>query len=535
VSRIPRGRATLALSLLLPLLIYSAWAVRFLRAGVGYEYDEALWVESAVYMLRGGGTPPFAHEPASWVSLAGRRWPLMILPYEGAAKALVALPLFAALGIHTEVARLSSVLLGYLGIAGLVTLIGTRASPVAGLLVGVLLALHPSYLDLTVFDNGGTAVWMASMGLIALALTHHLRRGSFFSAFLVGVATGIGVWARANVLWLLAAAAAAGLIVFGRRALPRAAHAGALLMGGVLGGAPLLVYEMRSGLGTLGFIRGTRAPLSASLLAERLRALADVMVSDREQKIVWGGPEAEPWELSLGAGLLALTLLAVFVPLGSRDPERSRWRRAFAVAALVLAGIVVTSRLHIQQHHLVGVLPLAFSAVTILAVEWAERSRAARAALAACAVGLAALFLSWDLRIDRGIRETGGRRVFSSAIEDVSRYVASHGIPPDRLKILNWGFQNNLYVLSGGRVYGAELFGGPSKAVSRRGLTWEDEIRDGGAFLVFEFPMGPPLLSDAAAGFREALARHRGPYREERFVERSGIPYARIVEIEPAR
>ena len=94
-----RARATLVLSLLLPLAIYSAWAARFLRAGVGYEYDEALWTESAVYMLRGSGTPPFAHEPASWISLAGRQWPLMILPYEGAAKALVALPLFAALGV----------------------------------------------------------------------------------------------------------------------------------------------------------------------------------------------------------------------------------------------------------------------------------------------------------------------------------------------------------------------------------------------------------------------------------------------------
>ena len=46
--------------------------------------------------------------------------------------------------------------------------------------------------------------------------------------------------------------------------------------------------------------------------------------------------------------------------------------------------------------------------------------------------------------------------------------------------------------------------------------------------------MGPPL-SDAAAGFRETLAQHPGPDREERFVEKSGIPYARILEFEPAR
>jgi hypothetical protein len=309
-----------------------------------------------------------------------------------------------------------------------------------------------------------------------------------------------------------------------------------MLVGGVLGGAPLLLYEIRSNLGTLGFIAGSRAPLTGSLVAQRLRALADVLVSDREQKIVWGGPEAGSWELALGGVLLLATLLAAVLPLAERDPERSRWRRAFAAAAVLVALLVVTSRLHIQQHHLVAVLPLAFAAVTILCVEWVERARGAAvlAAVAAVAAGLGVLFVSWDLRIDRGLRETGGRRVFSSAIDEVSRYVASHRISPERVKILDWGFQNNLYVLSGGTVYGTELYGGPSKGISRRGLSWEEEIRDGGSFLLFEFPMGPPILSDAKVGFQEALARHRGPHREERFVERSGIPYARIIEIPAA-
>lgn len=529
-----RRTALFALSLIVPLALYIGLAARLVMARVGYEMDEALYVESAVYMLRGSGTPPFVHEAASWIQVFGRRWPLMIIPYVGAAKAYVALPLFGILGIGTEVARLSGVLLGGLGIAGLVTLIGTQVSPAAGLIAGVFLGIHPSYLDLTIFDNGGVAVWMAAMGLAALALTNYLRRRSTLCALLLGIAAGLGIWARVNFLWLLTSVIVAALVVFGRRAVPPKRHLVALVAGGLLGSLPLILYEVASKLGTLRFISSTRQPLSGHLIAQRLRALAEVMISDREQRVIWGGPPVTSWEIGVGAGLLGLVLLALLAPIGSGHPAISQWRRAFALSAVLLAAILLTSRLHIQQHHLVAVLPLVFAGLAILSVEAARRLRPAIPVLAIAAAGLAVLYLSWDVRIDRGLRETGGRRAFSSAIDDVSRYLESHPVAPDRLKILNWGFQNNLYVVSRGTVYGTELFGGASKAVSRRGLSWESEIRDGGSFLVFLFPMGPPSLSDAAEGFSEALRDHPGPYREKLFFERSGIPYARLVEIDPA-
>lgn len=521
-----------ALSLIIPLAIYVGFAIRLIRAGVGYEMDEALYVESAVYMLRGSGTPPFVHEPASWVALFGRRWPLMIIPYVGAAKAYVALPLFAAFGIGTEVARFSGVLLGALGIAGLVTLVATQASPVAGLIAGVSLAIHPSYLDLTVFDNGGAAVWMAAMGIAALTLVNHLRRRSMLSALLLGIAAGLGVWARVNVLWLLASATVAALCVFGGRAVPPKRHLAAMLGGGLLGSLPLLLYEFGSKLGTLRFIQSTRQPLSWPVLAQRLRALAGVLVSDREQRVIWAGPPVKSGEIGVGAALLVCVLLALAAPTRSGDSGASLWRRAFALSAILLAAILITSRLGIQQHHLVAVLPLAFAALAILAVETARRFRPALSLLAVAAAGLAVLCVSWNLRIERGLRATGGLGAFSNGIDAVSRYLESHPVAPDRLKILNWGLQNNLYVVSRGTVYGTELFWGASKAVSRRGLSWESEIRDGGSFLLFQFPMGPPELSDAAKGFAEALAT-AGPYRETAFFARSGAPYARIIEFAP--
>ena len=87
-----RTGALLALTLILPLSLYVVLASRLIHSQVGYEMDEALNVESAVFMLRGSGEPPFAHDPGSWITVGGRRWPLMIIPYIGATKAYVALP-----------------------------------------------------------------------------------------------------------------------------------------------------------------------------------------------------------------------------------------------------------------------------------------------------------------------------------------------------------------------------------------------------------------------------------------------------------
>ena len=522
-----KTRALLALSLILPLSLYAGFASRLIAADVGYQYDEALYVESAVFMLRGSGTPPFVHDSASWITLGSRSWPLMIISYVGATKAFVAAPLFILFGISAEVARYSGVLLGGLGIAGLVVLIGREVSPAAGLIAGVVFGIHPSYLDYTVFDNGGVSVWMAGMGLISLSLANHLRRRTMLSALLLGICSGLSVWGRANSVWLIASVIGAALLVFGRRAIPAKNHLAAMLIGGLLGSFPLIVYQVNSRLAMFQFM-ASRRQASAGRDDQWLRKLAELMISDGEQRLIWSGPVLTRWEMGIGAALLILVVLALFVRIGDGGTMIARWRRAFAVSAGLLTGIMVASRLGVRQHHLVAVLPLAVATLAIFSVEIVRRFRAAVPVLATIAAGLAVLWVSWDLRIDRGLRRTGGKRVWSSGLYDISSYLQSRPVPRDRLKLLDWGFQNNLYVISGGSVSGSELFWGATREHSARGISWTSEIRDGGSFLLFLSP-----LSAATEGFSEALADHSGPRREKLFFDRSGSPFAAIVEIAP--
>lgn len=308
-----------------------------------------------------------------------------------------------------------------------------------------------------------------------------------------------------------------------------------MTIGGCCGAFPLILYEVGSRLATFQYIWNTRQPLSGNQVTQRLRALVELMISDGEQRAIWAGPPLPLWQIGIGSALLAIVFFCLFVRIRSGNPAISRWRRAFAMATVVLTGIMLVSGLGIAQHHLVAILPLAFGTLAILSLEVAWRFRPAIVLLATAAAGLAVLSLSWDVRIDRGLRRSEGKGFWSSAVEDVGRFLESHPVAPRRLKILNWGFQKNLYVSSGGSVYGSELFWGATKARSSRGITWESEIRDGGSFLLFLFPTGPPTLDAAAAGFSEALQQYRGARQERSFFDRSGSPIALLAEIMPTR
>ena len=527
----PSNRPVVALSLIAPVVLYVILAVRLIRTDVGYQYDEALYVESAVFLLHGTGTspPPFVHEAAAWLPVGGRSWPLMIIPYVGTVKAFTALPLFAAYGVSAETARFAGVVLGALGIAGLVALIGSRAGLLGGSLVGLLLAVHPSYLDFTVFDNGGVSVWMGAMGLGSLALMSHLRRRSGASALFLGIALGLGVWARANVVWLAASVVLAILLVYGLRAVPPASHVVTILAGALIGALPLILYEFRSAFATFRFMAYTRQSLSGDLIASRLRGLAEVMIADAEQRGIWGGPPLPAWQLGVGAVLVACGLLCGVLPAGS-DPDTGRVRRVYGLSAAILTAILLTSRLGIGQHHLVAVVPLVLAALVLLVMELSRRSRRAILPLSAVGTGLAVLWLSWYARIEGGLSRTGGQGVFSSALNSLADHLSAHPVRPETLKILNWGFQNNLYVLTSGTVHGTELFAGATKERSPSGKSWREEIEDGGTFLLYRARVSR-YPSPAAEGFQEAFAAYTGESRAKLFFDRSGQPLAALVEI----
>src|SRR5215813_12287951 len=187
------------------LALYCLWASLLILANPGFQYDEALLVLGAVHMRHSAGELTLPHDPNTWFCPSSRCFPLMTVRYVGAIKEYLCLPLFAAFGPSAEVVRIVSTLLGMLGLYGIGVLISGQMSPAAAAVTACAIAMNPAYVDLTVFDNGTVAIWMGALGVLCLAASRYLRQQTVRAAFWLGASMGLGVWARANFVWLLVA------------------------------------------------------------------------------------------------------------------------------------------------------------------------------------------------------------------------------------------------------------------------------------------------------------------------------------------
>ncbi|MBV8817143.1 MAG: glycosyltransferase family 39 protein, partial [Acidobacteriaceae bacterium] len=415
--------------------IYLFWSILLIAQQPGLQYDEALLVTDAVYMLHFRGVSTLPQDPNTWVSWGKIAFPLMTVRYVGPIKMYLCLPLFAIFGANAEVIRGVSVLLGAIGVWGFGALIAYLAGPRAGGLAALALACQPTFLSMTVFDNNAIAPIMAALGALCFAIRAYLRAPSKLAAFSIGAAAGFGIWARANYLWLLIALGVA-LIVVVRRFQPM--HVAAAAAGGVLCGSPFIVYQVVSRGGTW---QGLGMFVEHGSLWERIHArwylLTELLWTARENRAIWGGPELLEWQRWLAFGILAA---AVAVALWKGE----RAARIAAIACVALAAIMMPSRLELSEHHLILLMPYAI-AVTVLACT-ALRMRWLAITLAAISLGS---FVYWDVASMRGLARTGGVGMWSDSIYDVADYLQSkYASTP--IQVLDWGLGLNLFVLSQG-------------------------------------------------------------------------------------
>jgi hypothetical protein len=512
------------------LLVYSLWAGLLIVQNPGLQYDEALLVLGSVHMRHSRLELRVPHDPDTWIEVRHRSIPLMTARYVGAAKEYLCLALFSLFGPGAAVLRTASAFLGLLGIWGVARLAASQVNPAAGAALALALALSPSYVDLTVFDNGTVSIWMASMGLLCLAISRYLRLSSASAAFWLGAAAGFGIWSRANFLWLIGSMAAAALIVLKGRIRAPLSHWIAGIAGGLVGGAPFLLYQIVSGGGTWQTfaLLSTRAPMS-DLLPARIVMWAETLISDREHRAIWAGPPLPVWQHWL---FLAIVLAACLVCLLAKEHSnrlRARWARGAALCFLFLTAILFQSRMPVAEHHMIVLIPVA-AFVTVVASMIVARYRPGRWAVIGAAVLYSACAVYWQVAAVRGLANTGGVGQWSDAIFDLADYLQQH-YPAQRILILDWGLQNNLYVLSDARIKSREIFDRATTETDERGRPWTDVIKEGGVFLI----NGPETRQIAAAtvGFLEALKVSSRPIRHLRVKQRNDAPYAEIFEMQP--
>jgi hypothetical protein len=512
------------------LLAYCAGALLLILQKPGLQYDEALLVLGSVQMRISPHELTLPHDPHTWVTLFGRDVPLMSLRYIGALKEYLCLPVFAIFGPQTIALRIVSMLLGLLGIWGIASLTRQHAGMSSAAIVAWVLALNPAYVDMTVFDNDAVAMSMAALGILCLAISRYLRNRTAAAACWVGAAIGLVVWARANSVWMLAALFGAALIVLGKRCRVPLAHAAAVLMGGIVGGLPFLIYQVVSKGGTweaLSMFSSTDT--WRQRLFSRLIMFSETLLSDRQHRSMWDGPFMPGWQRWLFPTVFLMSCVVCLLGRSEQNQFRAAFARIAALAALLFAAVLFLSRVNLSEHHLIAMLPLAVVVTVLVCSFLAARYRWASVVVAALAAVYVSSAMYWQFSAIQGLRKTGGVGMWSEAIAPLAQDLLKH-YADGEIKILDWGLQDNLFVLSDGRLHTREIYGGATRQQSGS-HPWMEEIREGGVFLM----NGPENRQFPAAteGFLQAVAETHPSVRWVSVRGRNGAKFAEIAEIEP--
>lgn len=460
---------------LVPLVLFLALALYQIELP-GPNYDEAVEAKPAVQLL--AGQPVEAHRQAV-VALLGRRLPLMIVDYVGALNVYALLAYFKLGGISVASMRLWPITVGAI-ILWLCYRLGARAGGRrAGLLAAILLAVQPSFVF---FARQGIYVTNTTIALslgILLALAQLVRTGRLRWWLLAAFMAGLGLWAKFIMLWPLAATAAlAPLAWWGRSALgiqpaagfgPRALLRPRPLLGTLaaflLGLAPLIVFNLKTGA-TVRTFAGAFGQSYYGLsnknypgnLLERWRQLGDFLAGDHFWYL--GGNFSDILARPLWlAGLLVLLAGLVWSrrhPAGRSLILRGLCIYAFTALLLLQSPLTPTALwyTHLAIFSPYLALGIALAAESLL-VHLPKR-RASAAALIFAGLVLASS-LRADLHYHRALAASGGYADHSDAAYRLAGFLSEQGI--HQPYALDWGFDAPLILISRGQVNPIEIFG----------------------------------------------------------------------------
>ena len=458
--------------ILAAVLWYCCWAILFIRARPGFQYDEAIDVLGSVSLLHSHEELKLPHAPETWFCVAEHCFPLMSARYIGSVKEYLCLPLFAIFGPRAEVVRMLAMTLGAVGILGIATLLASQAGYAAAAAGAWLLAANPSYLDMTIFDNSAFSPWMFAVGLLCFAAAAYLKKPSAWRAFWVGAAIGWGVWTRANYVWMLGAIGVALLLCLGRRLLVPLRQWLGFVAGGLAGGAPFIAYQILSGGGTWQAVSMFSASGTwVQRIQHRVWMLSETVLSNGEHHRIWGGPADLPVWQSWLFPLVILVCCGVCLRFNGLP------RVAGLTLLFYIAAFFYTS-LPIGEHHLMTLMPIA---AMVVVLGW-QRMAPPHVLVTIIFAGIyAGSAIYWDAQALEGLRRTGGVGPWSDAIYTLAQRL---DFPGREIKVLDWGLQNSIYVLSDGRVRTRELFWDSTVDHTDWNGPWIEEIRHGGVFLL---------------------------------------------------
>ncbi len=534
-----------AAALAVAVAIYLSLALPLLSLP-GLQYDEVLFINAA----SGRGSGSFV----VWaVSIGKLHIPLMLMHYMGALKAWLYAPILAVAGASTFTVRLPMALLGLLTL--IFTwfiarrLFGQRAAVVSAL----LLATDPTFIYCNRLDWGPVTLSLVLKTAGMLLVLRWLEAGGPFLLMGIGFLFGLGLFDKVTFAWFVVAMAVALPVSYWPAVRGRLSRRSLLagVAGLLLGAAPLLAYNLYFRARTLEGQKTIALP-SPTQLSSR-KAVLEGTLDGSEPYIFFNslsrgefaseetGSLADrflPRRTLTWYGWLAAIIATVVCLFTRRCSHRQPKILVLALSLLITGMIVVTVRAT-GPHHALMLYPLPqllISSVLVDLGDWLSRKIPSVSAIRLTGTVVIVAFLipqtGMAVRYLRSFQRDGGGGYWSDAIYRLADFALRN---PDRQFILmEWGFQNQLQVLGGGRISMRELF--PllkriPEGQARRAALLSWLLRDG-SYYVFHHPR---FGQDGSLGLFERVVLDNGLIARvvQTFFQRNGEPIYVVYEVLP--
>jgi 4-amino-4-deoxy-L-arabinose transferase-like glycosyltransferase len=506
----------------------------------GVQYDEALHAPAAIVLLK--GQVDVYGEQA--LTIAGRSFPVMHMVYLGSLKSYLLAPAFYLFGINVQALRLATIFVTVMGLVFTARFAKAVFGPRTALWTTWLIATDPSLILYSRCDWGPIAIAFALRMSSLFYLWRWWNSGGQLAPLIAASALlGLGVYDKTNFLWFVVAIGVVGLVLWQmseKRPRVTMRNAALALGCGFVASAPLWVLNVSRDWITFrsAFVPGTKL---GELLPGRIAALKAMLNGQATDAWMFGQPLPPHYG---GSGTLLLPLSAAAMIVLLLAGITSRRLRLLAIPALItviLIEIILTPR-PVWVHHWITVYPFPHLAVGLMLAEaWSGlRIRPSWQMGAACIGWLVILTaVSFNLLTMTGyhrlMRDTGGAgqwhwsdAIYSLADGLQSRYANRP------IVLMDWGFANQLFLLSAGRLKLREAFWPYVNSSEPR----EELIRlvadPANVFVAHtptnaQFPKALVALGEAA---RKACAT---PMVERHYFDRRGNPVSTLIEFSSGR
>lgn len=420
----------------------------------GLYYDEVLFAEtiinpnSAVYSLY----------------FNGEKIPVMIMPYLGALKSWLYLPIYKTIGASPFSIRITSVLIGLFAILLMYNtvhhLFGTKMATVFLLIIST----SPAYIFHIRLDWGPVALMMLFKSLSIYYFVKYLKTQKIINILIFGLSIGLGIFDKLTFLWFVIGFFVSVLFLKPRFNNYIIKHSIFLVISISIGALPFIIYLLKTGsLDIFNEPTIKYTELISSLIYKLIlffwtfsgnAVLQIINDHDILKSCIIHQPNIEMCKFKpnvFGAPFSLIPFVFILSVFNKSLRKNIYIKFVFVLSVLVFVQIVISYRAR-GSHHLMVLSPFPeFVAVHYII------NVIKRVSIRKYVVSLLILSnIATDFKYILNIGMVGGIGLWSSAIYDLSSYIQNE---KNAFYIfMDWGFRAPISILTNPSPESSELF-----------------------------------------------------------------------------